>query len=331
MLESLFLLIGSFVGAGFASGKEVFNFFTVFHVNGFISIFVFSLLTFFTIYRVLMIRYTQKIESYSDFLNLITSRYPLLDHRFFLLVINLFLIISFYIMIIALSTLFEYQLGIHRIIIIFVTILFCYPIFKKENIHFIFMMNTLLMPLLILFIIFLSTQTIHPISLNFNEVSSLGFSIINSILYFSYNSLLVIPMLFNIKMKSKKYVFLLAFLFSFILLILTLLINVILLSNITLISHVDLPILTICHSLTNSFTYFYFLIMLSAIVTTLLSSGYSFVKNLSSHSSNIALLIFLSFSFLFSLFSFSNLVSIFYPFFGLLGLLQIFLILYNKY
>ena len=46
MFETIFVLIGTFVGAGFASGKEVFNFFTIYSFNGVISIFIFSILLF---------------------------------------------------------------------------------------------------------------------------------------------------------------------------------------------------------------------------------------------------------------------------------------------
>ena len=46
MLKIIFVLIGTFVGAGFASGKEVFNFFSVYKFNSFISIIIFSILLF---------------------------------------------------------------------------------------------------------------------------------------------------------------------------------------------------------------------------------------------------------------------------------------------
>ena len=53
MFKIIFVLIGTFVGAGFASGKEVFNFFTIFSYNGLISILIFSLLIFLLIYKCL--------------------------------------------------------------------------------------------------------------------------------------------------------------------------------------------------------------------------------------------------------------------------------------
>ena len=40
MFNVIFVLIGTFIGAGFASGKEVFNFFTIYSFNSLISVLV---------------------------------------------------------------------------------------------------------------------------------------------------------------------------------------------------------------------------------------------------------------------------------------------------
>jgi len=69
---------------------------------------------------------------------------------------------------------------------------------------------------------------------------------------------------------------------------------------------------------------------LSAIFTTMISSGYSFINNFGKNNFNIKLIIFLLFSFVFCVFSFSSLINFFYPLFGLLGFTQIFLILFDK-
>ena len=68
MFKIIFVLIGTFVGAGFASGKEVFNFFTVYSFNGLISIFVFSFLLFLLINKCLNIKTNLKINSYNEFI-----------------------------------------------------------------------------------------------------------------------------------------------------------------------------------------------------------------------------------------------------------------------
>ena len=311
-------------------GKEVFNFFTVYQIEGIISIFIFGCLTFFTIYKILNIRYQKNIACYSDFLIYITNRYSFLSHTLFLFFINLFLMICFYIMISALSTLFFYQFGVEKTLVTLAIIFICYFIFRQENLNFIYFINFILMPILILFILCLGYNTIHLETLNFTFSTQLLKAILYGVLYFSYNSLLMVPVLFHIKIKNKKNNFILSFLFSFIIFILTLLINLLLLSHFNLIENTELPVFTICILQQNMFPFFYFFIILSAILTTLFSSGFSFMQNIKKHR-KCMLIIFLLCSILFSFISFSHLITIFYPLFGLLGLLQIFLIFIDKY
>ena len=58
-----------------------------------------------------------------------------------------------------------------------------------------------------------------------------------------------------------------------------------------------------------------FFIILSAILTTLFSSGFSFIENIKEKNKNTVLILFLFASFIFNFFSFSNLINIFYPIF----------------
>ena len=83
MFETIFVLIGTFVGAGFASGKEVFNFFTIYSFYGIISIFIFGLLLFLVIYNCLKIKTKSKINSYSEFIFYLEKKYKFFNHKFF--------------------------------------------------------------------------------------------------------------------------------------------------------------------------------------------------------------------------------------------------------
>ncbi len=312
-------------------GKEVFTFFTSYHANGIISICIFCLFMFLVILKILNIRLNYRINSYSDFLLFLKNKYPFFNNDLFLFIINVFLGISFYVMVVGLSTLFHYQFGISKLIINFIVILICYKIFKNNDLHFIYVFNSILMPILIIYVIFLSLNSIHLNKIDFcNYSSNLLKSIFQGLLYFSYNSLLIIPILFKIKIQNKKNNCILALFFSFIIFILTGLINLLLLTYFSEIKNIDLPILAICNTKNNIYSFFYFFIILSAILTTLFSSGFSFMVNIKEKNKKIILVIFLGFSFIFNYFSFSTLIDIFYPLFGLIGLVQIFLILYNK-
>ena len=333
MFETIFVLIGTFVGAGFASGKEVFNFFTIYSFNGIISIFIFSILLFCLIYKCLNIKMKLKIKNYNEFIFYFEKKYKFFNHDFFLLIINIFLASSFYIMISALSSLFNYQFNIAKITTISWCIFICFFIFYKKNINFIYIINSILMPILILFIISLCMYNINFNNINLNILnnnSSIFISIFMGLLYFSYNSLLLVPIIFDLKINKKNNNFKISFIFSLIIFFITFLINILLLSFYNLIYNLELPILYVANSSIKIFSYFYFFIILSAILTTMISSGYSFTSNFSNNNFKIKLIIFLLFSFIFCIFSFSDLINFFYPLFGLIGFIQIFLILSDK-
>lgn len=335
MFETIFVLIGTFVGAGFASGKEVFNFFTIYSFNGLISIFIFSILLFCLIYKCLNIKIKLKIKHYNDFIFYLEKKYKVFNHKFFLLIINIFLASSFYIMISALSSLFNYQFNVAKIITIIWCILFCFFIFHKKNIKFIYTINSILMPILILFIIFLCIFNINfnNININLNNInnnSNVFISIFMGLLYFSYNSLLLIPIIFNLQINKNNNNFKTSLIFSSIIFFITFLINILLISFYNLIYNLELPILYIANSSIKIFSYLYFFIILSAIFTTMISSGYSYISNFSNNNFKIKLIVFLLFSFVFCLFSFSDLINFFYPLFGLIGFIQIFVILADK-
>lgn len=328
MINSLFSLIGTFVGAGFASGKEVFNFFSIFGVFSLIGIFIFSFLFFIIIYKILNLKYTFNLNSYEKFLLYLEKKYKFFKANVFMYLVNIFLLISFYIMVCALCTLFYDKFNITKYITVLVTILICYFIFIKNNIKFIYSLNLALMPVLIIFIILLGIKNIN-IEFSLYHNSSFTFmSLINCMLYFSYNSLLIIPILFKIDV-NKKNIFKLSFWFSFIIFVLMNILNIILLINFELINNKDLPILHISIGNGPVFSFLYFFIFLSAILTTMISSGFAFCNNLNKNK-KIIIISFLFFSFIFAFLSFSDLINFFYTFLGYIGLLQIILILANK-
>ena len=333
MFKIIFVLIGTFIGAGFASGKEVFNFFTIYSSNGIISIFIFSILLFYLIYKCLNIKTKFKINNYNEFIFYLEKKYKFFTHNFFLILINIFLASSFYIMIVALSSLFEYQFDIGKFIIIILTIFICYFILYKKNINFICIFKSILMSILIFFLLSLCLFNINLSNIDFNNKhinSNIITAVSMGLLYFSYNSLLLIPIIFDFKVNNNQNNFKISFIFSIIIFFITFLINLLLLSFYNLIYNLELPILYISNSSIKIFSYFYFFIILSAIFTTMISSGYSFISNLGKNNFKIKLIIFLLFSFVFCFFSFSSLINFFYPLFGAIGFIQIFLILCDK-
>lgn len=332
MLKVIFVLIGTFVGAGFASGKEIFNFFTLYQECSFFSIFLFTILLFLCIYKCFTIKSTFGLTSYQDFLEHLEEKHVLFKHHFFLWIIRIFLASSFYMMVSALSTLFLCQFHLAKWMTILACVLLCYPILFQKNIHFIYMINSILMPVLILFVFALCLKNIHFQNINFPTFmhgSQFFKSIVMGLLYFSYNSLLLIPIIFDLKFKHpfhQKINFQIAFWYAFIIFIMTFLLNTLLLGFYHAIDKIELPVLFISTKSGGLFPYFYFLVILSSIFTTMISSGYAFISNFHQNHFRFKLILFLLLSLIFSSFSFSSLINFFYPLFGWIGILQIFLI-----
>ena len=191
MFKIIFLLIGTFVGAGFASGREIFNFFTIYGLSGIVSIFIFSFLLFFLVLKCLNIKEKLNINNYNEFIVYLEKKYSLFNYQIFISIINIFLAASFYIMTSSLASLFSYQFNISKIITVLITIIFCFYILSKNNLTFIYKINSILMPVLISFIFLFSISNINLNNIEFfsgNE--NIFFSIFMGILYFSYNGIL---------------------------------------------------------------------------------------------------------------------------------------------
>ena len=80
------------------------------------------------------------------------------------------------------------------------------------------------------------------------------------------------------------------------------------------------------------YKYLYGIIILGAIITTAVSSGYGFLNNVSKNKKQYSICnkIMCILAVFVSLLGFSNLVNSIYPFFGILGLIQLILILKCK-
>lgn len=148
-----------------------------------------------------------------------------------------------------------------------------------------------------------------------------------SILYASYNSILLIPALITIKnyilkLKDIKYISIIVTAVSAILLVIVFLFLV----NVDVnIKELEMPAVYAINNIWPSMKAVYGIIILISIFTTAISLGISFLNNVAGNKKSydvVALLICAS-SVIFSNFGFSNLVNLMYPVLGVLGLVQI--------
>ena len=73
ILKIVFVIIGTLVGAGFASGKEIYSFFFIYGKTGIIGMFLSSFLIGLVIYKVLKNCEKNGINSFQDFCDVVEN------------------------------------------------------------------------------------------------------------------------------------------------------------------------------------------------------------------------------------------------------------------
>ena len=326
----IMVIMGTLIGAGFASGREIYLFFLEYGYYGIIGIFISGIFTSFIIYIALNRINNKNINTYSELLE--NKKIGIGIN----IIVNAFLLISFFIMIAGFSAYMKqaYEIPIYASSFLFVLI--CYIIFRK-SLQGMMKINEYIVPVLLFFIVFLGIKNIPYIieskAVLEIETKQMGF-IINSLLYASYNSIILIPILVNIKKyyNSKKEIKLISIISGLFIIILSLCIYGLLLRGQFFVKELELPLLQIISEFGIIFKYIYSFIIIASILTSAISTGYSFLENVSKSKKNyqINLIIICIVGVLVSNIGFSNLVQILYPLFGILGFIQIIFLLNRK-
>lgn len=340
ILESLkvsFVIIGTIIGAGFASGQEIYTFFNIYGLKGLIGIFVSCLLMGIIIYKTLKISMELKSKEYEKFVNsIIPQRWQKNKILIFTInnIINIFLLISFFIMISGFASYFFQEFNAPKIYGgVIIAILSVITFFK--DINGIVKINTYLIPILILLVILLGAKQINCGKLDFYNVQTNNIKwILSGVLYASYNSIILIPILINMKdmVKNKKQIKQISIIVTTVMIILSTIIYLLIQTFIKEVSGIEIPIVYIAGLLGNIYKYLYGFVILVAIFTSAISAGYSFLVNCSKSKKGytyLAIIICIA-SVLVSKLSFSGLINLLYPIFGYLGIIQIIFILNLK-
>lgn len=334
ILSCIFVIIGAIVGAGFASGKEMYTFFLVYGKYGILGIIISTCIIGCAIYKTLKIITKYNIKHYDGLLDIIIGnlKFKNIDLKIILnFIINVFLLITFFVMCAGFSAYFKQELGINEIISSLFISVFCYSLLNK-NIKGVFLLNSILIPMIIIVLVILG---IHCFQLEeIKEISDNGFWYISSVLYASYNSITLISILMPMKgyIKNKKDILKIAVICTLIMLLLSGIVFMLLLTIDTDISKIELPAVYAAGNLGIAYKYLYGVIILGAIITTAISSAYGFLNNISKTKETYKKINFLMcfVAIFISLFGFSNLVNSLYPVFGILGLIQLLIILKAK-
>lgn len=321
-----FVIIGTIIGAGFASGKEIYTFFCVYGINGLFGILISNLIIGLVIYLTFKVVIDNNIKTYCDFIKCSVGSNKILNYTINN-IMNIFLLISFIVMVSGFGAYFNQEFNIPAIFGAIIIALLAFFTFFKD-IDGIVKINAFLIPILIFLIILLGLkEDFSSFTVSALPTTS-GFSwILRSILYASYNSIVLIPIIINLQnlISNKKQVKYIIGITLLIMMIMSLVIYGILSLNILEIKNIEIPIVFIANKFGIFYKYLYGLVILIAIFTTAISEGYSFLENIAKSKKQYfiysILICFLSIAF--SNIGFGKLLDILYPLLGYLGLLQI--------
>jgi len=152
ILKVIFVIIGTLIGAGFASGQEVYVFFFSFGIEGLLGIVISSILIGLTIYKTLKIVHKNNIGNYKDFLDKLIKNRKIKE--ILNMIINIFILVSFYIMIAGFGAYLEQEFNFNSIIGSSILALICLILFKT-NVKGFVKINEILIPILIFTIVFI--------------------------------------------------------------------------------------------------------------------------------------------------------------------------------
>ena len=328
ILKAVFVIIGALIGAGFASGQEIYIFFYQYGINGIFGIIISSILLGFVTYKVLCICKENEVTNYKSFLERFIKKEKQLE--IFNMIMNIFILITFYIMIAGFGAYFEQQFGIYSLIGSIILSLICYFVFLKDVSGLIkvsqYIVPLLIGSLLIIGISVIDSKNILEISHYVTENTNWKW-ILDSVLYGSYNTILLIPVLIALRklVSNKKEQGIISIVTTILVIVLSLIVFFMLTKVDVDIKNLEMPAVYVASKISVVFKYIYGFIILSSILTTSISLGTSFLENTAHDKKKhkqYAALICVS-AVLVSNVGFSNLVNLLYPIFGYIGLFQI--------
>lgn len=334
-LSCVFVIIGIIIGAGFASGKEIHTFFLMYGEKGIIGLLISVIIIGYVIYKTLTIIKKYNINSYDELLDKIITQkqFKKIDIKLVInYIINLFLLITFFIMCAGFVAYFKQEFKINEIYSSIIMAILSYTILNK-NIKGIFILNSILMPIIIIILTILGIKSINIIG-EITTTNDNSIWIIKAILYASYNCISLTALLIPMKkyIENKKDIIKISMITVITIFFLSVIITMLLLTIKIDINQIELPTVYACGIFGKEYQYLYGIIILGAIITTAISAAFGFLNNTAKDKKryNRTNKIICAISILISMIGFSNLVNNIYPVFGILGLIQLILILRCK-
>ncbi len=313
------LFIGMVVGAGFASGREISDYFLVYGNKWTLGILLSGLLFFVYATAVTNIINKKRINSFHDYLNLIMGKNSAIFTEW---VSGLFFCMMFFAMVSAAGSAAREIFGINFWLGVFLMIAVC-AVVLAMGINAIENISVIIVPLLVIGVALIGSKSG---TVNLSD-STKGSVIISSVIYVSYNTMtaasviaeeekgssrldgLFMGLLCGVAMTFMGYYIGKTILYS---------------GNDAL--NAELPFAAAAKNIGGAYNMAYALVFITAVYTTAVCDGMAAIRCISDKlrvSSKSALFLLVILAVLFSFVSFSDFVSKIYPVFGVAGILQL--------
>lgn len=325
------VIIGALIGAGFASGQEIYSFFYSYGKIGIFGIIITCSLITLTIYKSFKIIYKNNIQNYDEFLKIFIKNEKVT--KAINMVLNILLLVTFYIMIAGFGAYFEQELRMNKIAGSAILAILSGLVFFT-SVNGVLKVSEFIVPILIVFIVIIGGINLATIDISAEILNIKNGWLLSSISYCSYNVILLIPVLISItsQIKKEKNIKYISIIIGILMIIMSLIIYMLLAKSDVEVSTLEMPVVYIIRKFFSHFNTIYAFIILSSIFTTAISIGIGFLQNISKNKKSYTqfVLFMCITSLLISNFGFSKLVNFIYPLFGYIGIAQITFIILKK-
>ncbi|MCK4259411.1 MAG: hypothetical protein KAX49_10560 [Halanaerobiales bacterium] len=324
ILKIALTYVGAVIGAGFASGQEIFEFFVQYGDKGMIGLFGAGVL--FILGGIIFLKLAQhfNINTYYEiFYRILGKRSGFIVDVIYIL----FILGSVSVMLAGSGTIFQETFGVRYSVGVLITLLVVI-ITIFAGVKGILMVNTFLIPILMLVIIYtclsyLGSDLIETIG-TLSPIRTFPWYL-SGMMYVSFNVFLSMALLVTIgsKVKERRSLTLGGFLGGLLLMILLLMMGYTMISFFSEISYVEMPMLIIASYSGDVLHIIYTIGLWFAMITTAVAHVYAFIQRVSPllrlsyyNSAMLTVVIVLPLT----RFGFANLVRYLYPLYGLVAL-----------
>jgi uncharacterized membrane protein YkvI len=327
------IYMATIIGAGFASGQEIVQFFSCYHQGGFYGIMIAGLLFSLIGYVVLDKVYRERIRNYEE---LLFPSVGWLVGWIVEITVSLFMLSVFCIMMAGSASVLSDRFGVGMLNGVIISSIICMLIILTD-IKGIVSLSTFITPVLILgilavglYVIVVRDTSVFNVYNVFSKVTKNWF--FSALIYVGYNSIIAIVVMCSLlpQLKTRRIGKTGGLLGGLALCFIAFILNVaIYIFNPDTISN-EIPVLSITEKYSSALSTFYAFVLLTAMLISAVTAGYGFIERVSNKvniSKKLMIIIICILVIPLSSFGFSNLISTLYPLFGYIGLFVVIVVL----